>query len=355
MQYVIDIPTEHETIIEELVRNGRVANLRTFVRIAIENQIELESRATNAAASDKETVKAPRAAETRSRVDGVDAKSILAIPSLRPAVFQALQLQNPERHYLWGQYYRFLPIKLVLRVLANMTPNGPVRYASLVGPTTQAAIAIGERLRANDDQGGRPESIGAGFPTRVEASTERFRQQFIADYRPDKRPRGFPVELGLETVFEQDGAVKVGLTRAGAIFALLDNPVLDAGSREMPLAAQEQLFLIEHVRRTLPREFEIMLSILRVVKEDTATPAQLDGVARETYGEQARTWSGGHVTTMRAGLVSRMWELGLLTREWHGRQVRYHLTENGLALLSGEPSKFTDAYKALYGAYEVTA
>jgi hypothetical protein len=45
-------------------------------------------------------------------------------------------------------------------------------------------------------------------------------------------------------------------------------------------------------------------------------------------------WSQSYANTMRSGLVSRMYELGLISRERVGqRGVAYNLTETGESLL----------------------
>jgi len=352
MHHVVNLRGGQEKKIRELIQQCRVVSIQEFIEVAIDNQLQLE--VSEGQDLEHRAISSPGGNEV-AEISSSTWERLTAIPETRPPVYQAVGVVDPTTHVLWAQYYRWIPLKTVVRVLANMSTKGTVKYANLVANVAQTALSLGNWLRANEGQNEREGRLASGFPTSKDASIERFRQHYVANYRPGQRTSGFPVELGLITVFDREGEVVVGLTKAGAIFAIEHNPVLDDKKSEATLSSTEQLFIVEHIRRNLPKEFEVMKSVLDGIRGGLDTPTKLDNVCRSVYGKDAQNWTAGHLTSMRAGVVSRVSELGLLSREWTGRNVKYKVTEDGLAILAGQLERLSETYRSLLASYEVVA
>ncbi len=63
----------------------------------------------------------------------------------------------------------------------------------------------------------------------------------------------------------------------------------------------------------------------------TFSDLQLSRALASTYKELITTkeWGGARSSLMRNGVLSRMQELGFVERQKEGRNITYHLTENG--------------------------
>ena len=235
---------------------------------------------------------------------------------------------------LWGQHYKFLPTKVALRVLARMASTIP-----LLGTFSQTASAVavgwGERLRSIDKEQGRKlgDQVATSFPEGNEKSTHRFRDQYLAYLRPsDRRIDGMLPRLRFVTVYSDDGSNRIGLTSAGREFVAMRNPVIDDGATGPSLSDEEVSFLLRHIQSKLPAEAKHMAALLRLTSQGATSPEALNrkmGRFYQDYQDDGRPWTRGHLNTMRAGVTSRLFELGLLSKEKQGVAVTYHPTERG--------------------------
>jgi energy-coupling factor transporter ATP-binding protein EcfA2 len=121
------------------------------------------------------------------------------------------------------------------------------------------------------------------------------------------------------------------ITDAGLAFAELYNPLLDDGpDADEPLSAEERSFYLDHAKENLDDEYAAMVKTAQAVNEGNNRPTSLT----EHIAELNTDWSQSQADTMRSGLVSRMYELGLISRERVGqRGIAYNLTETGESLL----------------------
>lgn len=124
---------------------------------------------------------------------------------------------------------------------------------------------------------------------------------------------------------------KIGLTNAGRRFASMHNPLLDDGlSADEALSQDEVEFLVSFSREELPAEYEAMLTIARAIEEEQNRPTQLT----ERVTKLNQDWTDAQAKTIRSGLVSRMYEMGMVERHRVGqRGTGYELTLRGELLL----------------------
>jgi len=260
----------------------------------------------------------------------------------------------PPTRWIFGQYNKFLPVKVACRALLNMLTSrrAMVPLAEATESISTEAWVLGDYLYTLDQGSERPreDALAAAFPTsagRGAASCVRFANQFVGDLRqpkqPDHAPRetkfnGFPAALKFITCSE--GRVPLlNLTRAGADFARLENPVLDSvESPQSKFTEKEMAFLLAHILRAVPEEAAAYISIIDAISEGANTPDELDKYLCEKFGlavvtsanienEFIETITQTFLTTQRTGAISRMADLGLIARTKEGLRVTYQVTD----------------------------
>jgi Arc/MetJ-type ribon-helix-helix transcriptional regulator len=356
VKLVIDLPDSLVGRIKKAVQDGGYENAREFVSTAIENQLELEEYGDNEFKTLDEAIEEFDTAEPRRDenldteeneqepkemlTDGLGRQEYDAVPTVPPP--------DPERldpGPLWGQYNRVFPAKIVVRRLANMVQeqnetsssgNG-IRWIELdhfQDDTAQLARNYGLTIREYDQKKsrGRGEKVASGLPTGddPDKSKDRFETHFIGYSDRNNNLTGEPPHLHFVNISDEDVS-RIGITEAGLAFAELYNPLLDDGpDADEPLSTEERSFYLEHVKEHLDDEYAAMVKTAQAVDEGHNRPTSLS----EHIAELNTDWSQSQADTMRSGLVSRMYELGLISRERVGqRGIAYNLTETGQSLL----------------------
>jgi hypothetical protein len=237
----------------------------------------------------------------------------------------------------WGQYNRFLPLKATCRALLNLTHDHPAGMLvdEAAKKISYEACDLGDCLSASDELYRRPRefALGAAFPTtglRGGESRSRFQTQFVAALKQG-RLIGLPAELRFAAI-DDSKEPKLKLTKAGAEFALLPNPLLDADriTNGPKWSDTETRFLLDHIRRAVPAEASAYVAIIEGIEAGENTPDKLDRYLRTRFdlpGEDDIKTT--FLSTQRTGAVSRMADLNLLYREKSGLRVTYTLTHVG--------------------------
>jgi len=339
MRYILDLPPTLAEEMNKQIRIGKYASPQEFIVAAIQNQLYIESQEISEAA--------PAAGSSGVAATSVTSTTELpvktvAIPNLLSRDIDGVKivtvgtLERPTE--LWGQYNRLFPVKLAVRVAANLVKQYDAEYVALSELQEKAAeIArdLGKTIERKDKQLGRKRGtiISAGLPVGRDEDKAilRFKSQFVG-YVAGNKDKGYWIEGAapalrfLDMVRDEKNSVRVGLTASGAKFASLQNPVIDQHDFSASLSAEEIEFLLAHIASEVPGESRLMQLILRNVKKGIATPKELNDKVRALYPKQS---SENQVVSMRAGVISRMCELGLFDREKDGVKVTYVLTERG--------------------------
>ena len=84
-----------------------------------------------------------------------------------------------------------------------------------------------------------------------------------------------------------------------------------------------------------------MTIALKAIEDGKKTRDELNAALKRYYSQyhKGSEWSDTVVNTMRSGLFSRLNELGLVRREKLGKNIRYHITEEGKKYLQNLPGK----------------
>jgi hypothetical protein len=340
LRRIFDIDPQLELKIEGIIRMKGFRDFQHFATVALENQVAWEtgditgkgvtnaldlqiSQLNKAVSPGNEVLEATLTAN----------ENLLRMPSQKP---ELSHLPSPENanNILWGQYYRFLPVKVGVRVLLNMYTEHLPELRDFTEKVTNVALPLRHQLAKMDrmDRRSFGELLSATFPTNDEKSVKRFVNQYMLHLRTsDMTLLGMMPELKLINVIsDENGIAKIGLTNFGSQFALLQNPAIDLTKPES-LSGDEIDFLLNHIADNLPAEFEHMTIALKAIENGKKTRDELNAALKGYYlrYHKGSEWSDTVVNTMRSGLFSRLNELGLVRREKHGKYIRYHITDVG--------------------------
>lgn len=324
MRRILDISPTLEAQIDELVKTKGYRDFRHFVLVALENQVTWEGSKVG------EEMISPFTGDQPA-----DSKLLVRPSTLNSNKSPPRIIDPPEgsKKVLWGQYYRFLPVKVGVRVLEGMYTDSFPEIRDFLEKVRDVALPLRHQLVKLDrlDRRTFGELLSASFPAYDEKSVRRFINQYIIYVRSsDMNIMGMMPDLKFINIIQEDDSVKVGLTKFGMRFAALQNPVLDSNKPES-LSKEETNFLLNHIADELPQEFEHIIIALKAITEGKFTREKLNMTLKNYYMRfhEGVSWSDSVVNTMRSGLLSRLNEMGLIRREKRGKNIRYHVTPSG--------------------------
>lgn len=257
-----------------------------------------------------------------------DWRKLIKIPASNVKTLPDISRDSVPRFPLWGQYYRFLPLKLVVRVLANLSIDEPPKLEIAREICVDIATKVGQTLKHSHKE------LSTTFPEDSEKSKTRFANQYVGHV---KSPNKLLVGMSEELLFINIMHDRMGLTSHGITFAKLRNPVIDDGEFSQSLSEDESMFLIKHIMNNVKDEAEHILHLLKGLKETPLTRIELNKhmeIFYRRYYNGREPWSPQMIETMRAGLTSRAIELGLIGKEKKKSRVYYYITNKGLKVLN---------------------
>jgi len=331
MKMIVDVPGGFLDRIKELVQIGHYSSIEEFLELAIMNQIKLEAD-TNII--NNRILLSPFNQQTN--IIHFDKKLQLK-EKYDIEEIMAPEDDEIEGNLLWGQYNRLLPVKFVVRYLANYL-NENKKLANLDEFSEEAsehARRFGLQLLDVDKTKKRikGEKISTAFPIGNDPykSKLRFKNHFVGYMDTSGKIIGAPAQLKFIKIIN-DGSKKIGLTKFGAEFAKILNPVLDENiENENPFSADEIEFYITHLKNNLINEYGAIIFLLNQIKNGITRPNEL--TEKVILYDDNITKSQADI--MRGGLVSRMSELGLINSIRVGmRGISYELAPHGMTLIN---------------------
>ncbi len=331
MKYLVEVDPRRWQRLQVLLEKGQYDSVNQFVAVAIENQLQYELQ------SDERLI------ERAFSIDETSTASS-SLPTTPLATEPPLLVATPKRisdEIVWGLYNRIFPIKITLRVLGQLLARsgGKAPNLELVREESSTkAKLIGKRLSLADRTAERisGEKWSTGLPLRrTDRSLERFKDMFVGTLSGGGTAEGFPALLGfVDLQMNSGGHSTITLTQAGYTFSQLPNPVLDENteSHTATLSSNEANFYLAHVRSVLPQEWELNLRVLGAIAEGKNTPKKVDQVLIGAAPNIRQSELG----PTRAGLISRMNELGLVHRKRERVNVFYVMTSQGKSYLETE-------------------
>lgn len=342
MKYIVTIPPALEEKVRSLISKGEFRDVNHFITVALENQINAEENlATWITESPKQIRSIPEEPQSNAHFG----------PSLVSKTYKTCPEPPIERlnnRLLWGQYYRFLPTKFSLRILANLSTDKFPTLASFKDHAVTSAETFGKQLKRLDRTIGNKagEKISTSFPETNQKSRRRFTEQYIGYVRPtDQKYSGMLLTLRFADVLDNSGIEEIGITPTGREFCNLQNPIIDGQPQSKGIFSLDEIdFLIHHISNKLPDEARHMIKVLDLLRDEGKSREVLNSALRlfyEKYQDSSRPWTKGVVNLMRAGVMSRMFELELISKKRNGLKVTYELTDLG--------KKYTDIISKIGG------
>lgn len=332
MRRLVEIDQALEEKIRKVILKRKYRDFQHFVSTSLENQILAESTDENPWTIEKTSEISVTSNRSENRLIPANNKT------------SVMTLDFPDKaelvgQILWGQYYRFLPVKLAVRVLSNISEQSLPRLYDFLDICTAEALKLRPTL-VKIDQKERiehGEKLSASFPTNEDKSMKRFANQYLMYIRSsDGKLDGMMPSLKFANVTIDNGVLKVGLTKAGLDFSRIENPILD-NTGTQPFSQEEKDFMINHIADNVPKEYEHVMTAISALNSGINSRDELNQSLSKFYSKHygGDEWSEAVVNTMRSGLFSRMTELGIITREKKGRNVIYSLSEDGKRYLGG--------------------
>ena len=328
MKIISDLPDYIISRIRKTISDGQYKSISDFILMATENQLALESGEIN------NVLDISNENSKDSMLSIIKNFSIInsEIPILE--YFPAREGKDIWDNWIWGQINRIFPIKFAARFLAiesSRLGSYPEKenFNKIVSKEARDLGIILKNIDSILDKE-RDKKLSTGFPIgrKIENSLKRYWSQFVGYQKSDKTLTGALFDLALANLFtDEDGVLRIGLNSKGKKFSQLNNPILDNKDFSCSLSELEISFYLEHIKSNVPGEFSLFSNVLNLL---------INGIERreEMNVELARLikgsgWSDSLISTQRAGAISRLFELGLVSKERIGLEVRYHITERG--------------------------
>jgi hypothetical protein len=240
--------------------------------------------------------------------------------------------------WIFGQYNKLLPAKANCRALASMSTKYekgiPLSIAGF--EIARAATDMGDYLSSWDYQNkiARDDALSTAFPrSRPESkkSCIRYANQFVGSVNSHGQLSGLLWDYRLVALTTADPHGLL-LTTPGLVFAKLSNPVIDGiqGELTRKFNTEESSFLMDHIRKFVPAEDFAFRTLLKAVLKGADTPDKLgEALLSLVPSDSKRSLSHSFLSSQRSGALSRMSDIGLITRIWHGVRVTYAITDFG--------------------------
>lgn len=328
---VVDLDANTVRRIKDVMRGGSYGSVQEFIWVSLENQISLETSTDIGLNPHMPPIReAPSQA-----VSATKAPAVLSRPS-RELKLDFIEV-TPSPEPLWGMYYRFLPLKVAVRGIANLGNGSASNLLPRIG---EAALDLGERLREFESLKGIKRGYGnsQGLPGRrndTGASIGRFLSMYVGRVvRRDNSVTGMMHNLGFGSIADKEGTA---LSQEGFRFAELKNPALDENFLDVPLGGEEKQFLLSHIEQTMAGEYGLMREYYRTLLKGAVSPRGIAG-PMHTYIRAALpdpAPSNSVLETMTSGVQSRMIELGLVLFSRLGPGSRYSITEQAREFFEG--------------------
>jgi hypothetical protein len=228
-------------------------------------------------------------------------------------------------------YNRIFPAKVAIRVMYNLAAlraTASIDLKELQSEASRSARQLGNELSYLDAKARKQhgEKMATGLPLGSrDKSTLRYEEMFVGSLGKGDTPQGLLAELGFAALNRQKGKAMIGSTELGARFAKFSNPILDMehDHRGSIFSDDEVEFLMSNITDRLPEEWSRCTAVLHAIEHGKNTPKAIETALISSKRES------DVAPTERAGVLSRLTEVGLIKRRREGLYVSYSITDKG--------------------------
>lgn len=232
------------------------------------------------------------------------------------------QMEEYTKEWPWGQTNRYLPLKMVVRAVANVSQNSKwPRLNEISNALLEPSSVLGSALLQADRSAGRKreQSLATALPRlEKEDSAKRFVNTFMGSITPTGifYPGG-AFYYGFISRIEND---IIGLTKSGVEFSQLENLILDGdpNSANETLSDAERSWLHKYAM-SLPGEGGAFKIAIDALGKDKVSPDEFG----KRVAEMLNLTDDGGFRIRFNGVVSRIIEIKLLKRSWQGTKAFY--------------------------------
>jgi hypothetical protein len=348
MRYLVDLTQKEAEEVRKFINAGKYQTVAQFISTAIENQIHIENEGSEPLSSILSARKDPNILSKSDLIIAKDNRNITLVEiKSQPKTVDApdfselvasLYKTKEENCWLWGQTNKIFPVKIGLRVLYAFI--GAEQWLDLEDYKEKAAniaAEYGTAIRKYEDKKNkiRDDRISAGLPDEEEFKSKfRYKGHFLAYMRKDSKLDGaMPFLRFVNLNKDEKGKIFIGLTESGLKFAQIENPVIDRNDFEKSFSQAEIDFYLDYISKNVKGEASAIKWVLNKI---TNGINNRDSINKELSQEIAPSWgdaSEAVVNTQRAGLMARMFELGLLNKTKEGIKVKYNVSPEGEVFL----------------------
>jgi len=331
MRYIVGISPESLDLINVYIQKGEYRTVQEFISTAIQNQIYLIEQSDESIITSEPSQLHTLEIKKEPRSDSI------SFLTLRDYGVEAISsTENSAKNTLSGFWNKFLPVKITLRVLANMQHENknPVLLDMLQENASVEARKLGQALVKKEKGSGRKrgDRLFTGLPVnrRGDKSRLRFKSHFVGSLSRDNID-GMPGALGLIQIFKgNDGKDYISITKRGLHFAGLQNSIIDNKDYTSALSEEEKVFLVSEIKSKLPDEFEAIKSVLKLIGIGNADTKDLMKELEIIYPELSQN----KLTIFLSGMLSRLTDLELVKRKFYDLSFKYELSEKGKILVN---------------------
>ena len=333
MKIITDIPPNLVRKIQELIGKRVYKNISEFARIAVENQLALETSSeepSNLEADLKFVNNVQPAALEKLKLD-LERSVVVEMDEPGFKDIKLPEVDDEQQIWLWGQINKIFPVKFAVRYLYNLLKDGAESIAleEFYKKVSALGREVGSFLLQEDNSNGRrrDERFSIAFPIGEEKSKSfsRFCSQFVGYKRTDGILGGALFVLKFANLKTDNRNLRIGITKNGVQFARIKNPIFDERTDGRILSDEEISFYLDHIIKKVPGEASAFFLILNLISRGVKGRDALNEKIKRTIAN----WSDDIVNTQRAGVISRLYELGLIAKYREGIFVEYSITEKG--------------------------
>jgi len=252
----------------------------------------------------------------------------------------SLMETDEKKCWLWGQVNKIFPMKLGLRILLVLLNSDQwTDFDKFANKAADIALAYGEMIRGYEKKTSKKgsEKISTALPAikkEVFKSKMRYKNHFLAYIRKDTKLDGalsFLRFINLKR--DEKENILIGITEEGLNFASLKNPIIDFNILERSLDSKEIDFYLKHISKNVKGEYTAIKWVLDKLFKGINNREDMNKELKKDMGE---IWNNSEafINTQRAGLMARMFELGLIDKEKHGINVVYKISNHGKNFLN---------------------
>ncbi|MHA2135328.1 MAG: hypothetical protein ACW99J_15820 [Candidatus Thorarchaeota archaeon] len=355
VKVIIEVSKDDLDKLRMMLAEGKISSFSEFVSVSIQNQIAIEGGTYELPALESLIGQQSESPDSgRERTGGKRITQELdETKTVKPS-------RIDDAFPFWGTQNKYLCLKQVTLDFARLSSEEGlpwIRYDVVMNRLLKEAVGTRKRFEAIDKHQHRPrgEKFSTGFPKNDSKSVTRYEKQFIGGIDGDGRPYGMAVEIGFLVARKgkSHNRVEFGITEAGLRFAGLDSPIFRQKESEIlpstpSLSEAEVEFIISHLKESKSSEIDLMRYTLEYIVSGKNRPT--DGAAPtkeyldEIYPNIAKEKKGGEfsmleASTIRAGVISRLNELGCIRIAKRGTRSEYHVTDSSEDFLTGSRRK----------------